>query len=390
MRYMANKDFQVTVQPSVFKWTINSAGYAHGELAKRLGISEEEYQDWLTGNTKPTLKQLEKLAKIVKRPLAVFLLSEPPKERPPPKDFRMLPGREGRFDKRTILAIRRARRLQAISKELMENLGVPANCTLPKLTLSYDPVRAAEHLRVEFEFDEVRQKRFKTVYEVLNYLRDKLESRNLLVFQFSMSVEDARGFTLVDDTPGVIVVSSKDQIEARVFSLLHELGHVLVNASGVSLTDIGYMPRKGNAVEKWCNDFASAFLFPPDVANRVFASVKNHLTETPTLSRISGTYKVSKALLLYRMSRTNHITRKEYETVLQRYNPRQKSDRKPTKGKKAFAQKVDVRILSEKGHRFVSLVGRNIDKGLISHKDAIDYLSVKAGNLNCVLRKARQ
>jgi Zn-dependent peptidase ImmA (M78 family) len=387
---MAGKDFQVTVQPSVLKWTASSAGYAHGELARRLGITEKEYQDWLDGKARPTLRQLERLAKVVRRPLAVFLLPEPPKELPPPKDFRMLPGREGRFDKRTILAIRRARRLQAIAKELMENIGVPTMNDLPKFTSSSDPIRAAERLRAQLGFDEAAQRRLRTAREVLTFLRERLEAMNILVFQFSMPVEDARGFTLVDDIPGVIVVNSRDQVEPRTFSLLHELGHVLLKESGVSLTDGGYLPRGGHSVEKWCNDFASAFLLPPEMAKRAFAAEKGRLTDTGTLARLSRTYKVSKAMLLYRMSRTNHISRKEYESVLKRYISSGAGSRGPVKGKKAFGQKVDVRVLSEKGHRFVSLVGRNIDKGLISHKDAIDYLSVKAGNLEKVLSKARQ
>jgi len=51
---------------------------------------------------------------------------------------------------------------------------------------------------------------------------------NILVFQFSMPIEDARGFALTDMNPNVIVVNSKDSIEARLFSLMLEFGHILL------------------------------------------------------------------------------------------------------------------------------------------------------------------
>ena len=73
--------------------------------------------------------------------------------------------------------------------------------------------------------------------ELFNLLRDIIEDKNILVFQISMPVEDARGFAIADETPAIIVVNSKDHIEARVFSLMHEFGHILLKESGISLPE---------------------------------------------------------------------------------------------------------------------------------------------------------
>jgi hypothetical protein len=60
------------------------------------------------------LTQARILAAYFKRPLAAFLLAEPPPEPPLPRDFRTLPHGKDRFERDTRLAIRKARRLQSV------------------------------------------------------------------------------------------------------------------------------------------------------------------------------------------------------------------------------------------------------------------------------------
>ena len=116
------KSLEIEVEPDVLKWAISSSGWKEEDIFKRLKISPKTFSNWLSGEVKPTVTKLENLASLIKRPFAVFFLSKPPSEKPMPKDFRMLPNKEGEFNKKTMLAIRRARRLQGISKELSENL----------------------------------------------------------------------------------------------------------------------------------------------------------------------------------------------------------------------------------------------------------------------------
>ena len=379
----------VEVEPAVLKWAIESSGWPKDDLIKRLKISPNAIDSWINDQSQPTLKQLEDLSKTIKRPLAVFFLSEPPKDKPLPKDYRMLPGKDGKFDKITILAIRRARRLQIISKELSENL----NANLDKLTStvkqSDDPKKIAEKYRTKFKFDEETQKNFKNPYEAFNYLRDIIEDKNIIVFQIPMPVDDARGFTLVDDSPAVIVVNSQDLIEARIFTLMHEFGHALLNESGVSMPENALFVKNVKAIERWCNDFSSAFLLPEAIAKREFTQRRASLTDTRTLDSLSRTYKVSKAMLLYNIHKLNFITKSQYETILDRYKaaiakPKGKSP------KKIFKQPSDKQCLSEKGQKFVSLVSNNVDKGFITNSEALDFLSIKVKNLDKVMTKAKK
>jgi len=381
-----NLSLDVEVEPRVLQWVIGTSGWTQAEITKKLKISPSTFQNWLTGEIHPSLKQLEELSKTVKRPLAAFFLSQPPEEPPLPKDYRQLPDKEGKFDKKTILAIRRARRLQNISKELSENLNIPLRSIISYVKQSDNPKKIAEYYRKDFGLTEELQKKMKTPYEMFFFLRGALEKKNILVFQIPMLLEDARGFTLVDTSPEVVIANSKDQIEARIFTLMHEFGHVLLHESGVSMPERTLFAQRVGPVEKWCNDFASAFILPEVMANTEFTEYKNNLTDTLILSKLSRCYKVSKSMLLYNMFKLRYISQKEYDTVLKRYP----SDKIRGKSTGFAAASVDKRCIQEKGQKFVSLVASNFEQGLITRSDALDYLSIKSKNLEKILNRVKK
>ncbi len=385
------KSLEIEVEPNVLKWAINSSGWKEEDIIKRLNISSNTFSNWLTGEVKPTITKLENLANIIKRPFAVFFLSEPPLEKPMPNDYRMLPNKKGEFDKKTILAIRRARRLQGVSKELSENLhsGVKPDVETHKISESVKSI--AEKYRNIFNLNEETEKRFKTPYDIYNHLRERIEDKNIFVFQISLPLEDARGFTLVDDAPAIIVVNSGDIIEARIFSLLHEFGHILVRESGVSIPENALIVKRIDVVEKWCNDFASSVLLPENKAISIFSDNKESLTDPNTLNKLSRKLKVSKAMLLYNMSKLNFISHTQHEAVLERYKPEIFPTKEKKEKKGGFAARTaDKKCIDERGQRFVSLVAGNVEKGYITHSDALDYLSIKTRNFDKVTRKAKK
>jgi len=231
------KPIFVEVEPEVTKWLFDNSGWSHAELAKRLGTSEDVVIKIVSGEKNPTFRQLRELAFVFKRPVAAFLLSKPNAEKPKPKDYRLLPERTDRFDKKTLLVLRKVRRLQELSKELSGNIGYETKNKLEKVRLSDNPEITALKYREFFGLTEEKQKGFKTSYELFHFIRNFLEDLNIFVFQFSMPVEDARGFVLVDDVPNIIVVNTKDTIEARLFSVMHEFAHILFGESVIDLPD---------------------------------------------------------------------------------------------------------------------------------------------------------
>ena len=282
--------------------------------------------------------------------------------------------------------MRHARRLQELSKELSRNVDYETKSKIERVKISSNPETVALKFREKFSLTEEKQRKFKTPYELFNYLRDILEDQNTYLFQFSMPVEDARGFVFVDESPSVIVVNTKDNIEARIFSLMHEFAHILLGESVIDLPDATHTFKDG--VEKWCNEFASAFLLPKDLAKTAFESNKSSLTQKETLKYLSNKYKVSKAMLLLNMLKLEYIERTDYDAILARFK---KEEIKP-KAEEGTGGGIpsEVRCLSEVGNKFVSLVANNYDREHITYTDALNYLSIKSKSFDKVLSKAKK
>jgi len=362
----------------IIDWAIKSSGWELDELLKKLEIAENTYKSWMKEIDKPTLKQLESISLKTKRPLAIFFLEKVPQEKQIPEDFRLNPEQEGKFDRKTIFAIRKARKLQSALKEFGENM-FGENIKELKVNANDSPQEIAINIRKKFGITEELQGKMRDSYSFLKLLRKKLDEEKVFSFQISMPLEDARGFALSDELPRVIVVNSKDIPEARIFTLIHEFGHVLLGDTEVSIPNF----IDSNKHEKWCNEFASTFLLPPKMARKVFEENNRNLVEYDTLKKLSRKYKVSKSMLLYNMVKLKFITPLDYEEVLDKYT---KKDYSKVKSGGAGVSS-EKRCINELGASFVSLVADNIDKNTITYSDALDYLSIKSRNFEKLMNK---
>ncbi len=381
------KSITVEVNSEVLKWLRESSGWKIEEVSKRLGTTVETVTGFESGTKLPTLNQLKILSVLFKRPLASFFLSKPKEEMPLPKDYRFLPNKKGMFDKKTILAIRKSRNLQNISKELSLNIRYETKTKVEKAKLSENPDLIAEKYRKLFKLDWEKQRKFRDAYKLYNFLRDVLEDTNVLVFQFSMPIEDARGFVLADTSPAIIVINSKDTIEARLFSLMHEFGHVLLGETVIDIPESSLAVRDN--IERWCNAFSSSFLLPTEAAKKLFEENHTKLTDTETLNTLSRKYKVSKAAFLVKMVNLDYISRADFEKIIERYLPKE-AKKKIEQEKRGISVASDKKCLYEMGNKFVSLVANNFDKKFITYTDALSYLSIKSKNFEKVLAKARK
>jgi len=373
---------QAEINPAVFVWLRKSSGWTVSDVAKRISTSIEVVQAIESGTRKPTLRQLKDLATAFRRPLAAFFLPEPKKEKPLPKDYRTINSNlKGQFDKKTILAIRKARYYQSITQELTKNIDTSIVPEITPAELSMNPIVLASKIRNKFNLTLDLQKSFKTSYNFFNYLRDILENWNILVFRFSMPIDDARGFVLADENPAVLVVNSKDTIEARIFTLMHEYAHLLLGESVIDTPSI--FDSDSFKIEHWCNTFASNFLLPRNNAQEIFTANQASLTESKNLNRLSRKIKLSKAMLLYNMYKYEFISQVELNSVLSRYTPVLIPETQ-----EGVHIPVDRKKLAELGEKFISLVANNYEQQHITINDALSYLSIKAKHFDKILSKA--
>jgi Zn-dependent peptidase ImmA (M78 family) len=384
MRCMMRKRIEkFEIDSKFIEWSINSSGWDRDLLREKIGVSEKIFESWFEGKAKITLNQLRDLAKRTKRPIASFFLSKVPEEKEMPTDYRLYPEKVGKFDKKTVFAVRKARRLQEIVKSLMSNLYEERKRKIREVKLSESPLDVAKEMRDLFELTEIKQKKFKNSYDFMKFLREKLEEKNIFTFQISMPEEDARGFALSDDFPSIATINSKDSIEARIFTLMHEVGHILLNNTGISIPDF----NNKNSIEKWCNEFSSNFLLPNDIAKRIFSERNEILIESSTLKELSRKYKLSKNMLLYNMAKLKFITFEDYNEILKRYKKREDAIRESEEKKSGGGIPAERKCLSELGNKFITLVAENTSRKNITYSDALSYLSIKSKSFDKLMKK---
>lgn len=370
------RSFVVDINPEIIKWARESAGWSLEEISKKLKLSEKEYKEIESGKKKPTFKQLELMAKYFKRPVAVFFLPEPPKEKPITTAFRVLPKSEKVFSKELRLAIRKAQYLQSISRELMEDLGIDPKGEVEKRNLQEDPIKVAQEERKKTGISIEEQTKWGDPHTAFKIWRSVIESKNVFVFQFGFPVEDARGFCLLDEEPPVIVINSKDDIRARIFTLFHEYAHVILGISEIYSEEMN-----DSDIENWCNAFAGEFLVPKRALekDKDFLSFLNcRKLELELIEKLSNKFKVSKKAILTRLKTLNLIEEDEYRKALAKLE-------KSLPTRKEYYLLPERRCIQEKGEKFISLVLKSKEKGVITMHDAIEYLDIKLKYLEKLL-----
>lgn len=145
--------------------------------------------------------------------------------------------------------------LSAISKLAEINM----ERILPLFTLNHDPKIVAKQIRKELypEFNPIPK-------EFLRSLISTFAENNILVFEFvetwnKKEKVNVDGFFL---TPNVIVLKRQQtSFRREIFTLIHELGHYLLNEEEIEQLDISnFGNNKLSSIERWCNDFAYFFL----------------------------------------------------------------------------------------------------------------------------------
>lgn len=78
----------VPVTPAVVSWAVDQSGFTVEEIADATGTTSASIAAWIKGTEQPSLGQARKLAKKLRRPLALLMWSSPPPDDTPEVAFR--------------------------------------------------------------------------------------------------------------------------------------------------------------------------------------------------------------------------------------------------------------------------------------------------------------
>jgi len=375
-----SKAATIEVSSSLLRWARESAGLSIDKAAKRTGIKPDRLAAWETRNARPTPRQIERLAEAYKRPVAVFFLPQPPTEAPLPLDFRVLPsGRRSTLSEATLLALRRARRLKQVYAELKHHLGERAVPALAHVRLSHHPEQASRAVR-EMLAVSMEVLAGRTPHEVLNVWRGAVERLDVLVFQFGMPLAEIRGFSLAEGVPA-IVLNTKDSPHARIFTVVHELAHLLLRRPGLCNPDETVEPRADGDVEAFCNAVAGACLVPLDALlarGPVAALRRGRARLDDALADGVAAFGVSRRVILRRLLKARVVSEREYRRITRGWD---EDARARPKKRSTGGPAPALRTVSELGRPFVSQVLHARERHEITDADVADYLSIRLKHL---------
>jgi Zn-dependent peptidase ImmA (M78 family)/DNA-binding XRE family transcriptional regulator len=361
---------KVPIKGDVLKWARESIGIAQEKAAKRAKVALDIYKKWEKGEDAPSISRLRNLANLFKRPLPVLLLKNVPESPPLPTDFRK-PSNiiEQPLSEASLLALRKARWYQSVARELLKDLGQPIH-KIKSPQLKNQPVDAI--IEKNRKLDIEIQMSWKDNWQALKEWRKHLESLGILVFQFSMPVEEVRGFSITrEGYPSVIAISSKDSPNGRIFTLFHEYCHVLLEESGLC-NPSEFNDKDHSSIEKRCNEFSGHFLVPTNQLTKSI-SLAGDLEKMDLISKMSNTFRVSRFVILRRLYDLNEIDYNEYQRLFSILQDNIKKSAPSSGGGNYYRNKF-----AEKGKEFIRLVIEAESSRKITLSRALDYLDIKA------------
>lgn len=389
------------ISPIVLRHARISIKKSLSEASISLGLDEEVLSNLETsdGQVEVTYPQLKNFSRVYKRPLAFFLLTNIPTNLEPENDFRTLESVQiADFDTQMSLVLREAQSTRRKYLKLLEDLEIEYDLSLPTLNAKQDVAAQAAQLR-EAVGVTVRQQ-LKWVNSEQREARNRwvaaIEEKGVLVLSHSFNVEEIRGFALSgNNLPPAVIYNSGDDVRASIFTIIHELAHVLVENGDA------YEHR---TIEKFCNAVAGNFLVPEDALRRhpyyekllVSIAVMDDSTRTFDywISRLSSEFIVSRQVILRRVHALNAISQPVYESKKLEYTidygevVKKKEEvikKRKEAGKRGGGESVHSRVVRNYGSTYTRTVLDAVNSAKISAYEASEYFGrIKAKHLGAI------
>lgn len=308
---------RVPVKPELISWALDQAQTTPAQLREGTQV-----EGWLAGVQQPTLKQLQDFAAHLHIPFGYLMLSEPPVAQLPIPDFRRRSFGSGRHSQELTESIYSQQRKQAWFRDYAVDRGLDVVGWVKSAGLGDSPAEVAQRLRLEWGFATAL--RPQDYAESRREVFTLLEAQGVLVSvagffgstRRPFSVEEFSGFSLSDEYTPVIFVNGKEAYSAQIFTMLHEVGHLVLGESAVS--DDAAESRGAHRSERWCDEFAAAFLMPADEVGRL---APGSLSEDAVL-RVAKRFRVSALGLLNRLRDLGIISYVEWADVYPEFEQR--------------------------------------------------------------------
>ena len=387
----------MAVNPEILAWARDTAGLTVDQAAHALAFQDTRDRSAVqrlmaleAGEEQPSRSVLLRMAKAYRRALLVFYLAQPPRIGDRGEDFRTVPGgTPPEYSPLLDTLIRDIRGRQTAVRGLMEETDPQPVDFVGTATMNVSVGNLASRIkeRLQFSLDEFRRQA--DVQRAFGYLRERVEATGVYVLLLgnlgshhtNISVDAFRGFAIADPLAPFIVINDQDAQAAWSFTMLHEIVHLWLGTTGISSTSTEA------GIEKYCNDVAGEILLPA-AEIRGFGDLRPATLDDlmEGISRFASSRNISRAMVAYKLLRTDTITDTTWRQVADRLREewleiRRRQEQEETTGT-AGGPSYYVVKRHRLGNALLDIIRRSLSEGIITPTKAAQVLGVKARNVD--------
>lgn len=306
------------ISPTMIQWAIRRSGLTVSEISKRLEINIEKLHSIEHGDEPIAFGKAKTLAKIANIPFGFLFLSEPPKETPlllP--DLRTINSQEVDEPSHALQEIIRINQERVDwYRDYLIKQGFESNEYVGKLA------EAKVNQMVEFLQRNLQVTRRGNAKDYYRDLVKAVEDLRIMVVQDSdlghhskpLNSEEFRGFAIADSVAPLIFINTADSLNAQLFTLIHELVHILKGESGISDNDMSTV----HPTEVFCNAVAGEFLVAESEFIKQWQSISKNEPIEIIFEKLAKEFYVSRHVIARRAMTLKYISQSEYQDYIAR------------------------------------------------------------------------
>lgn len=371
------------ITPDILKWARESAKMPIEVAAAKVPVSVDKLSSFESGALQPTISQAQKLAHIYKRPFALFFLPKIPRDFTPLQDYR----KNGSLELGTgsTFIIREVQQKQNWISDVYKDNGEQKLPFVGRFSINDNPVDVAKDILKTLGITPFNYATENPIKEWIS----KSEREGIFVSRTSfihshlkLDSEELQGFAIADEYAPFIFINSDDWDAPQLFTLVHELAHIWIAATGIS-NDVEpniVDKDKFHPVELFCNEVAANALMPQDLVRNLDS---NTFQNSTTLFRASKKLGISSFALIVRalnlkiINHTEYIELKEqadnaYQQFLKKEEEKKLKQKKSSGGPDYFLLQVN-----RNSRLFTHAVLDAFRSGFIEPTQASSLLNVK-------------
>ena len=373
---MAQVKEGLPITPAVVQWARERSGYLLEDAKRHF----KKIAAWEAGEALPTYIQVEDMAERFKVPVAVFFFPKPPEVPSLEKSFRTLTAEDfAAIPRRVRFFLRQGQAMQLNLAELNDGknpsqrlitrgLKVKLNTSLDKIA-----VDVRKYLGVSVD----QQAGWKNIDEALEKWREVFATKaGIFVFKDAFRAPNYFGFCLYDDEFPIIYINNSSAKSRQIFTLFHELGHLLFHTSGVDLLDDPFIKHLGDAeqkIEVICNGLAARVLVPDDLLDTMLKGMK---IDRHAASQLADHFNVSREVIYRKFLDRGLIAADEYVAAAKEWTAQMKKpDNKESSGNYYNSQRAYL------GQRYIDLAFTKYYQQRFDRRQLAEYLNMKSKSL---------